>query len=82
MCSSDLTRGFQNLAPGHHSMPDERLFPRNGRVLHYKWNSIVLDHLAERIATREKTGYKWTAESERFFAYWQRHGRVVFADCA
>lgn len=76
-----LTRGFQNIAQGHHSMADERLFPRDGRVLHYKWNSIVLDHLAERIATRDLTGYKWTQESERFLAYWQRHGRIVFEDC-
>ena len=46
-----------------------------------KWNSIVLDHLAERIAMREKTGYKWTQESERFLAYWQRSGRIVFENC-
>ena len=76
-----LTRGFQNVGQGHHSMGDERLFPRDGRVLHYKWNSIVLDHLAERLATREMTGYKWTQESARFLAYWQRNGRIVFADC-
>ena len=75
-----LSRGFQNLASGHHSMADECLFRPDGRVLHYKWNSIVLDHLAERIATRERTGYQWTQESERFLAYWQRHGRIVFAD--
>lgn len=77
-----LTRGFQNIGPGHHSMSDERLFPRDGRVHHYKWNSVVLDHLTERLAMREKTGYKWSQESERFLAYWQRSGRIIFADCA
>ena len=76
-----LTRGFQNIARGHHSMDDERLFRSDGRVLHYKWTSIVLDHLAERIATRERTGDKWTQESQRFLAYWQRNGRIIFADC-
>lgn len=76
-----LTRGFQNLAAGHHSMPDECVFPQDGRVLHYKWNAIVLEHLAERIATLGLTGYRWTAESERFLTYWQRHGRINFADC-
>ncbi len=76
-----LTRGFQGTASGHHSMAGECLFPRDGRVLHYERNSAVLDHLAERIATRERTGCKWTQESERFLAYWQRHGRIVFADC-
>lgn len=77
-----LTRGFQNPAAGHHSMPDEQLFPQDGRVLHYKWNAIVLEHLAERIATRGQTGYRWTAESERFLDYWQQHGRIDFADCS
>jgi hypothetical protein len=76
-----LTRGFQSVARGHHSMPDERLFPRSGRVLHYKWNAIVLDHLSERLALREKTGYAWGHESERFIAYWQQHGRIRFEDC-
>ena len=76
-----LTRGFQNIARGHHRMDDERLFHPDGRVLHYKWNSVVLDHLAERIATREQTGDKWTQESERFLAYWQCNGGIVFADC-
>ena len=66
------TRGFQNIGPGHHSMSDERPFPRDSRVHHYKWNSVVLDHLSERLAMREKTGYKWNQESERFLAYWQR----------
>jgi hypothetical protein len=75
-----LTRGFQNIAQGHHRMKDERLFRPDGRVLHYKWNSMVLDHLAERIATRERTGDKWTQESERFLAYWERNGRIIFAD--
>jgi hypothetical protein len=76
-----LTRGFQCIARGHHSMSNERLFPPHGRVLHYKWNSIVLDHLAERLAMRERTGYQWGHESERFLAYWQKHGRIVFEDC-
>ena len=76
-----LTRGFQNPAAGHHSMPDECVFPQDGRVLHYKWNAIVLEHLAERIATRGRTGCRWTAECERFLDYWQRHGRIRFADC-
>jgi hypothetical protein len=48
-----LTRGFQNIAQGHQRMNDEHLFRPNGRVLHYKWTSTVLDDLAERIATRE-----------------------------
>ena len=61
-------------------MNGERLFRPDGRVLHYKWTSIVLDRLAERIATREQTGDKWTKESERFLAYWQRNGRIIFAD--
>jgi hypothetical protein len=47
-----LTRGFQNIAQSHHRMNGERLFRPDGRVLHYKWTSIVLDHLAERIARR------------------------------
>lgn len=76
-----LTRGFQCVARGHHTMPNERPFPRTGRVLHYKWNSVVLDHLAERLALREQTGYQWGHESERFLAYWQKNGRFVFADC-
>jgi hypothetical protein len=59
-------------------MNDERLFRPDVRVPHYKWTSTVLDHLAERIATREQTGDKWTEESERFLAYWQRYGRIVF----
>ena len=50
------TRGFQNIAQNHHRMDDERLFHPDGRLLHYKWTSIILDHLAERIATREQTG--------------------------
>jgi glycosyltransferase involved in cell wall biosynthesis len=76
-----LTRGFQNIAQGHQRMNDEHLFRPDGRVLHYKWTSTVLDHLAERIATREQTGDKWTQESERFLDYWQRNGRIVFAHC-
>jgi hypothetical protein len=62
-------------------MPNERLHPRNGRVLHYKWNGIVLDHLGERLAQREKTGYAWGHESERFLNYWREKGRIVFEDC-
>ena len=76
-----LTRGFQCLHQGHHGMPNERLHPRNGRVLHYKWNAIVLDHLGERLALREKTGYAWGHESERFLNYWREKGRIVFEDC-
>ena len=76
-----LSRGFQSLAPGHHSMTGERVLPLNGRVLHYKWNAIVLEHLAERLATRGQTGYQWGHESERFLSYWQRNGRIVFEDC-
>jgi hypothetical protein len=41
----------------------------------------VLDHLAERRAMRERTGYQWGHESERFLAYWQQHGRIRFEDC-
>ena len=52
-----LTRGFQNLASGHHNMPDERPVPEHGRVLHYKWNVAVLEDLAERIGLRARTGY-------------------------
>ena len=82
---------------GHKHPRPERHFGREGakgprcpslapatiflRAILAEWNSAVLDHLAGRIATRERTGYKWTQESERFLAYWQRHGRIVFADC-
>jgi len=76
-----LTRGFQNIAQGHQRMNDEHLFRPDGRVLHYRWNSVVLDHLTERIAMREQTGDKWTQESERFLAYWQSKGRIIFAHC-
>ena len=62
-------------------MNGERLFRPDGRVLHYKWTSIILDHLAERIARREQTGDKWTQELERFLAYWERNRRIIFADC-
>ena len=76
-----LSCGFQNVGQGHHSMGGERLFPRNGRVLHYKWNAIVLDHLAERLTTREQTGYQWGHESERFVNYWREKGRIIAEDC-
>jgi hypothetical protein len=76
-----LTRGFQNIGQGHHRMADERLFRPDGRVLHYKWNSSVLEHLGERMATSERTDDKWRYQSERFLAYWQRSGRIIFADC-
>ncbi len=77
-----LTRGFQCINQGHHGMPNERLHPGKGRVHHYKWNAIVLDHLGERLALRERTGYQWGHESERFLDYWQRNGRILSADCA
>jgi hypothetical protein len=76
-----LSRGFHCLARGHHTMPEERVFSRNGRVLHYKWNAVVLDHLAERLALRKQTGYKWGHESERFLNYWREKGRIVLEDC-
>lgn len=76
-----LARGFDNLSSGHHHLPDERLFPRNGRVLHYKWNAAVLAHLRERLEQREQTGYRWPHEVERFLDYWEKNGRMVLVDC-
>lgn len=75
-----LFRGFQLVNRGHHSMEGERVFSKPGRILHYKWNSMVLSHLDDRISSKEKTGYQWTHESSRFLNYWRANGRIRFSD--